>query len=298
MSHKRYREEKNCLNCGHEVQENFCSRCGQENLELRDHFFPMVNHVVSDYFHLDSKFPRSVVPLFLDPGFLTREYWEGRRARYIAPVRLFLFVTIVFMLFTTYIYNRYDDRVKDTMINYEATVSGYDSTEIFSMHDTTRVETRAGRKAIVTGKYLKDEYIEGVLEFNQVEVSLDFVFRNLKYVTFLLLPVYALWFKLFYRRQRPYYVDHVIYVMHLQTFIYLITTGIFIAGLLWSPVFGFLLDAVLLALVTYLFFSLRFLYRQPWWKTLIKSLMAGGILFFMTTFTIVGLILVDAFLVH
>src|SRR5688572_9202177 len=98
MSHKKYREEKNCLNCGAEVSGKFCQNCGQENVEQRDNFLHMVGHFISDYLHFDSKFFRSLVPLIIKPGFLTKEYWEGKRTRYIPPLRLFFFVTILFVL--------------------------------------------------------------------------------------------------------------------------------------------------------------------------------------------------------
>src|SRR5688500_13544904 len=112
MSHKTYRQQTNCLNCGAEVVGRFCHHCGQENIETRENFFYLVGHFISDYLHFDSKFFRSLVPLFVKPGFLTKEYWEGRRMKYIPPLRLFFFVTIIFMVFTSYFYNRYGDRMK------------------------------------------------------------------------------------------------------------------------------------------------------------------------------------------
>src|SRR3954467_15567727 len=104
MSHKNYRQETNCLNCGAEVTGKFCSNCGQENLETKENFFHLVGHFISDYFHFDSQLFRSLIPLFTKPGFLTQEYWAGRRTRYIHPLRLFFFVTIVFVLSTNAFY--------------------------------------------------------------------------------------------------------------------------------------------------------------------------------------------------
>src|SRR5688500_15873267 len=104
MSHKKYRAETNCLNCGAEILGKFCHRCGQENIDTHQNFFHLTWHFISDYLHFDSKFFRSVVPLFTRPGFLTKEYWEGRRVPYILPLRLFFFVTIIFMISTGYFY--------------------------------------------------------------------------------------------------------------------------------------------------------------------------------------------------
>ncbi len=297
MGHKRYREEKNCLNCGQEVHGKFCPNCGQENVELRDNFFSLAGHFISDYFHFDSKFFKSLFPLFVKPGFLTKEYWEGRRKRYIPPVRLFFFVTILFMLFTSHFYHRYGDRVRNEMVKGDATVGGYDSTQIFAMHDTARVLIHH-RQEVITGKELKQEYVDNVVEFNQFHASVDFVFHNLKYVTFFLLPVYALFFKLFYFRRRPYYIDHVIYAMHLQTFLYLMLCLLFGLSVLFPELLGLILILLFAILVIYLIVSLHCLYRQKWWLTLLKSVAVALAMVFTTTWTIIGLVVADTFWFH
>jgi Protein of unknown function (DUF3667) len=94
---KKYREETNCLNCGAEVTGRFCPECGQENVDSHESFFHLVGHYTADFFHFESKIPRSVIPLLTKPGFLTKEYWEGRRIRYIHPLRLYLFVSVLFV---------------------------------------------------------------------------------------------------------------------------------------------------------------------------------------------------------
>src|SRR5688500_1590968 len=106
MSHKKYRAETNCLNCGTEVLGRFCQNCGQENIEIKENFFHMVTHVMGDFFHFDSKFFRSLKPLFIKPGFLTREFWDGKRMQYIHPLRLFFFVTIVMVIIANAYYKK------------------------------------------------------------------------------------------------------------------------------------------------------------------------------------------------
>lgn len=93
-----YRKEKNCLNCGHHVEEHYCSHCGQPNLELKEPFWGFLGHSVGHYFHFDSKFFHTMVPLLTRPGQLTLDYLAGKRARYIHPVSLYIFVSIVYFL--------------------------------------------------------------------------------------------------------------------------------------------------------------------------------------------------------
>jgi len=47
---------------------------------------------------LDSRLWRTVVPLLIRPGQLTRDYLEGRRARYMPPFRTYLVLSVVFFV--------------------------------------------------------------------------------------------------------------------------------------------------------------------------------------------------------
>lgn len=95
---KHYRNENDCLNCGATLQGKYCHVCGQENLELKESFGHMMNHAISDYFHFDHQFFHTLKPLLFKPGFLTNEYMGGRRAQYLHPVKMYIFISIVYFL--------------------------------------------------------------------------------------------------------------------------------------------------------------------------------------------------------
>ncbi|QMW21752.1 DUF3667 domain-containing protein [Sandaracinobacteroides saxicola] len=86
-----------CLNCGATVRGKYCASCGQPT-----HLHRSMAHVAEEFlhglWHIDSKAWRTLPMLFFRPGQLTRDYVRGRRARYIAPVTLFL-LTIFLMFF-------------------------------------------------------------------------------------------------------------------------------------------------------------------------------------------------------
>ncbi|MEJ5961745.1 DUF3667 domain-containing protein [Pedobacter immunditicola] len=98
MSSGKYRKEKNCLNCGHQVEEYYCPHCGQENLELKEDALHMITHTIADYFHFDSKFFGTMWPLLFKPGFLSQQFVAGKRVAFIHPIRLYIFISIVFFL--------------------------------------------------------------------------------------------------------------------------------------------------------------------------------------------------------
>ncbi|WP_421943861.1 DUF3667 domain-containing protein [Pedobacter sp.] len=98
MSAGKYRKEHNCLNCGSHVESHYCSSCGQPNLELKESFWGFISHSIAHYFHFDNKFFQTLVPLLTKPGQVTLDYLAGKRARYINPVSMYIFVSIVYFL--------------------------------------------------------------------------------------------------------------------------------------------------------------------------------------------------------
>jgi hypothetical protein len=98
MSTGKYRKEHDCLNCGFHVDKHYCSNCGQPNIELKESFWAFIGHSIAHYFHFDSKFFQTMSPLLTKPGTVTLDYIAGKRARYINPVNLYIFVSIVYFL--------------------------------------------------------------------------------------------------------------------------------------------------------------------------------------------------------
>jgi hypothetical protein len=95
MSHGKLREEKNCLNCGHLVEERFCPHCGQENIQPKQPFHYLFTHFIEDFTHYDGQFWKTIKYLLIRPGRLTKEYLEGKRQSYVAPVKLYIFISFI-----------------------------------------------------------------------------------------------------------------------------------------------------------------------------------------------------------
>jgi hypothetical protein len=98
LSHAPERTEKNCLNCGATVAGRFCHICGQENVVPRESFGSLVLHFFYDITHFDGKFFHSLKYLLFKPGFLSKEYINGRRASHLNPVRMYVFTSAIFFL--------------------------------------------------------------------------------------------------------------------------------------------------------------------------------------------------------
>lgn len=87
-----------CLNCGAPLTGPFCAACGQRDVPP----YPSVRDLVVDAFWelsgWDGRFASTVRALVQQPGLLTREFLEGRRARYISPLRLYLMASLVYFV--------------------------------------------------------------------------------------------------------------------------------------------------------------------------------------------------------
>ena len=103
MSHGKLREDKTCLNCGSTVKEKFCPNCGQENTENRKPFHYLFTHFIEDFTHYDGQFWGTIKNLLFKPGKLTETYIEGRRQRFVPPVKLYIFISfLTFFLFALF----------------------------------------------------------------------------------------------------------------------------------------------------------------------------------------------------
>ncbi len=95
---------KPCTNCGADAADIYCARCGERQPGHHDlgvaHFAHEVFHEIA---HVDSKFFLTLRDLIAKPGFLTEEYFAGRKSRYIPALRLFLVLfALQFLAFTAY----------------------------------------------------------------------------------------------------------------------------------------------------------------------------------------------------
>ena len=85
-----------CLNCGTPLQGPFCHYCGQPDKNLMRFFPALLRELLEDFMDFDSRFMRTLKPLLFRPGKLTRDYLDGRRFRYVPPLRLYIFSSLAF----------------------------------------------------------------------------------------------------------------------------------------------------------------------------------------------------------
>jgi hypothetical protein len=91
-------EYSDCLNCGARLSGQYCGQCGQRASSRLISLWELTRDAFGDLFELDSRLWRTLVPLLISPGKLTKDYLEGRRARYMPPFRMYLVLSVVFFV--------------------------------------------------------------------------------------------------------------------------------------------------------------------------------------------------------
>jgi hypothetical protein len=84
-----------CRNCGTALQGTHCHACGQEAKEAVRSFPYVVRDFLDSVFEYDGRLWRTLGPLLVRPGYLSVEFLQGRRVRYVNPFRLFFFLTVI-----------------------------------------------------------------------------------------------------------------------------------------------------------------------------------------------------------
>lgn len=252
MGHHKLREDKTCLNCGKEVQDRFCSYCGQENVEPRHSFHYLFTHFVEDFVYYDGSFWKTVKTLLFKPGKLTTEYLRGKRASYVAPVKLYIFVTFI-AFFIPGVISFFENQPKNEFIETSDSDSELvkeinNSGVTYSIKNFENVKTVEQLDSLQSIKSEREklnglEYkmMRKVIELKQKgtdkefqEKAFDMLSRNSSKVLFVYLPIFAFWLWLFHGKKRWYYFDHGIFTLHYFSFLLIANTIVAIVGSLLS----------------------------------------------------------------
>jgi hypothetical protein len=103
---------------------------------------------------------------------------------------------------------------------------------------------------------------------------------NLPYMMLCCIPLFALVLKLLYVRRKVFYIDHLIYALHIHSFAYLATILIILATIGLNRVasgadVGWIIALLWIAFAAQIFLSIRRVYRQGWFISVFKFFFGG-----------------------
>ncbi|MCY3610607.1 MAG: DUF3667 domain-containing protein [Gemmatimonadetes bacterium] len=229
-----------CPNCGDERAGAYCASCGQSDRNYMRSLRPMLGDFFADTFEVDSRIFRTLKLLFFKPGQLSIEFAGNRRARYLSPIRLFLFMCFVHLgLLALFISTGWLDRAASTPTDW----FGYEEPtpeQIEAVRSQLGPEQRAqlddimGRgpddmnrrtmanyialDSSVTGGSSPAVYRVLIGYYYDPVAVIERTARHTTLVVILSLPLYALILSIVYFSERRFFVEHLVLVIHLQSF--------------------------------------------------------------------------------
>jgi hypothetical protein len=282
-------ESPDCLNCNAHLRGQYCGKCGQRSRSRLIKLRELISEAFGDLFEIDSRLWQTIVPLVIRPGRLTYDYLQGRRARFMPPFRMYLVFSLIF--FVVAFFNPREElgffyeipseqETAADIADEDGVTITFDDGEGEDPDDACNIEADGieDLHPFITRR-LTVERLEQVCEQIRADEGKSLaekVINNVPTALIVLLPLMALVLKALYPLSRRYYVEHLLFFVHLHAFLFLLFTLqiLFtrIAAALAAPEAASTLVIVASSVYVpiYLFVAMRRVYAQSRFVTFLK----------------------------
>lgn len=314
-----------CSNCQYlfDQGENFCPNCGQENHHPNQPIRHYIAELIETLLHLDSKFFVTLKALITKPGLVTKEYNQNKRARFMPPIRLYVFVSFVFFLLIQIDTSNNKTSVEsEELESHEPILTPTDSLELQELPsnlpaDTQKYKMNVGILKMDLNKNdlsklvnASPEQIDSLILVNEQEPNYltrtaarqmikafdadpDFIknlksniIKNTSIAMFFLMPLFGFILYLLHIRQKKNYYEFLIFSIHYHIVAFSVYSVLFLFEKFWTAPDGLYLLTIL-GLYAYLWIALKNIYNQSWKKSYLKSLLGGVIYQIILLFTMI-----------
>jgi hypothetical protein len=273
-----------CRNCGTPLHGVYCAHCGQHDVDYHRSLRFIIEDALEDFLHLDGKFLNTVRCLFLRPGFLTQELISGRRARYTHPLRLYVFASFLSFLALALVPSKFTAGQSDNLRD-----------------GTVPMAMNSGKKPVDTGG-LPDRFRSML---NPRALTSEKFSAKLKHLLpgalILCIPMLALLLKMAYAGSHRFYIEHLLFALHLQTLFLLATLVKRGAAWILQPLNEILASASQTIFSVWILFiiyrSFKVVYNQGTGLTLLKAAAVGFTYSAIVTLAVILTMLLSAFIV-
>ena len=277
-----------CLNCGAPLTGAFCASCGQRDIPPYPSVRELVVDAAAEFSGWDGRLANTLRDLIRRPGLLTHEFLEGRRVRYISPIRLYLVTSLVYFLLAASAPNvRLESgqpvfeglrvgttKTKDKPVSRAERVGNAARQSLENQQVLTAAERDSALKDIARAPAVMRPFLRRAVEdpggFKRR------LLETMPRMLFVLLPIFAGIVALFYRGRK--YPEHLYFAIHLHAFIFL---ALATAALVKFTQIALLVAAaglnVVIWIPVYATRAFRRVYGGSLSRTLMKELAIGAI---------------------
>ena len=288
-----------CPNCLRDRPESFCPQCGQSDRDYVRSLGSVTGEFFRETFEFDSRLTQSLKLLLFKPGRLTTEFSRNRRAGSVSPVRLYIFASFVFFLVMSATGALDTPQIRVGLSDADrALVEGVlpsdERVEAFKAalpeDYRSKVDAILDRpeedpmRVVVLGVAATEDpgemgpidkfFVLGMIDlFHDPSIIGQRLIGNMPIAMFFLLPMFALALAVFQFRKKRFYVEHLVFALHVHTFTFVAyTVALLLPGS--GPGVWFRLGCVLLP-GPYLLIALQRYYGDGWLLTVAKSIGVG-----------------------
>jgi hypothetical protein len=274
--HGRYHEA--CTNCGAPLSGPYCAQCGQrdEPDQLTTHH--VWHEVAHELFHADGRIVTTLSALLLKPGFVTREYLDGRRARFVPPLRLYLTCSVIYFLLSP--------MVSAAALRLHPLPHAAAADSCPAMHlkvsalGVSITPTRPGEPQ--SAAELDSTTFTGRLVAHASKIvchpeAFEHSFLSaLPKLLFLYVPLFAFLMQMAYRARQPSYVASLVFALHFHAVLFIVFITSDVLGISGNAVIGgFVAIAGLLFTSWQYYAGARYAYGGSATETTLKTSVVG-----------------------
>jgi len=265
-----------CLNCGEALNAAaYCGACGQKAETHAPTIGHFLGEVLETLTHADSRLWRTIGVLILQPGCLTVDFFAGRRVRYVPPIRLYFVLSVVFFLLLAI--GPGDGGTPD-----RTELTGVQAERCKGLtYNGPFVATVEPRLRAACARVVED------IQEGGTRLSRSFL-QNIPKAMFVLLPLFAVFMLPFYWRTRRLYAEHLIFLIHHHSAVFLVSTLVVLFSYV-APKSVEELPVLALSgwLAWYCYRGLRVFYRQSRFVTFTKLVLLGVLYLFLAGMLII-----------
>jgi hypothetical protein len=276
-----------CLNCGAPLSGAFCTGCGQRDIPPYPSVRELAMDAISEFSGWDGRLVSTLRALIRRPGMLTREFLEGRRARYISPLRVYLIASLVYFVLAASAPDVKLESGKTLFVGLRVGATSMEDKSPASRPERVGAAASAAlEKEAVLSRAEREAALEDIEQapalmqpFLRRAVADPAGFKRgilttMPRMLFALLPIFAGIVAVFYRGRK--YPEHLYFAIHLHAFIFL---ALAVTELLkFTQVAPLVIAASLISLIwipIYATLAFRRVYGGSLGRTLIKEFAIG-----------------------
>lgn len=214
-----------CANCGTPAPMAYCPACGQEQREYHRSLRALAGELLDAFTGWDNKIVATFRTLLVRPGVLTREFLDGRRARYLRPLRVYLTASVLLFLALGVPSATPRPRTRaiaggsprpapaqDARISVAGGAVAINTSGLDSIAPPPPGSSVGRRFGYALGQRLA-AFKRAPGKASQRALD-DAFMRHLGTTILLLVPVSAALVQLFWRRRRLFYAEHLVFALH------------------------------------------------------------------------------------